>query len=261
MTRPKVTLENHKRVYEWYRDNGQSTAFAKFGHYAVAMIHRPETTADAGAGHGISALLDTHARLILVANHIDARDVTVLPAVAGSYKPLRPIIGEARIVAKQEMFNGEFFGGSVNPAVKKVGGFAMRRVGDALGMIPAMRGSSNQNADKTVLVKAHQELAETVGYFLKRGVHIALFGEGTRNRDNPEIVQPIKSGLMHMIEEVDPAIKIAVVPIGIWYPEGEHVRTHIGSAFIAPGSMDDLTGEVQEKLQHCVDMARTIEVG
>jgi len=258
MSRPEVVVQNHREVYEWYRHHGQRPKFAAFGHRAVAAVHKPDTSSDPSTAETLSALLETHTRLVLVGNHIDARDVTVLPAIAWRYAPLRPIVGRARIVAKQEMFNGEFLGKSVPPAIKSLGGFAMRRVGDALGMIPALRGSSNQDVDRNMLIEAHQGLAETVGHFLTNGVHIALFGEGTRNRDDPQTVQAIKPGLRHMLEAA-PAVDTAVVPIGIWYPEDGHVRTHIGEPISAPLTLADLTGEVRGHLQQCVNLARTTE--
>lgn len=257
MSRPKVTLENQERVYEWYRHNGQRPGFAKLGHKAVAWFHRPEVRAGTGTDRVIQSLLATETRLVLVANHTSAKDVTVLPAVAWAYEPLRPIVGNARIVSKQEMCNGEFIPQSVPSPLRKVGGSLMRVTGDALGMIPALRGSSNKQAPREQLVAAHQNLAATEGYFLDLGTHIAKFGEGSRNYDNPEEVQPTKAGVKYGIEAADPRTPLAVVTVGIWHTDEGGVSTHIGSPIMSPATHPDLLGEIQTRLQHDVDMART----
>lgn len=256
MSRPEVTLQNYKAVYEWYRERGQNPRFAAFGHKAVAWAHKPEVTESPRVERTIGALFATGTRFVLLANHIDARDVTVLPAVAWAYKPLRPIVGNARIVAKQEMFNGQFLGNSMPVPARKLGGGLMRVTGDALGMIPALRGSSNQDEDRELLKAAHSELASTEGYFLDKGIHIAKFGEGKRNFEDPKTVQEQKQGVKYGLEAASEGVHLAALPVGVWYPEDGHVRTHIGEPIMSPLARSDVLGDIRDRLQHCVDVAR-----
>lgn len=256
MSRPEVTVSNHEQVYEWYRHHGQNPRFARFGHRAVAWVHKPNVTSDSGTGELISSLLDAHTRLVFVANHIHAKDVTVLPAAIWAYPPLREVAGNARIVAKQETFNGEIMGKHAHPVVKKVGGGLVRVTCDALGQIPAMRGSSNAEVDPELLKQAHQNLAATEGHFLDRNVHIAKFGEGTRNTEDPEVVQELKPGVKFGLEAATSAIPLATVPLGIWHPDSERSRVHVGEPLPVPLAVPDLLGEMRERIQYCVDVAR-----
>ncbi len=262
MRRPNVTVENHEHVYEWYRHNGQKPWFAKLGHRVVAGIHKPQLSADPSAGRLINSLLATQTRLVLVGNHIDFRDVTVLPAAMWAYKPLKPVVGNGRIVAKEETFNGEVMneivGPEVHPLVKKVGGKAVRVICDSLGQIPALRKSSNQDADSELIKDAHRNLAATEGYFLGRGIHIAKFGEGARNKEQPETVQAIKPGVRYGLEAVSEGVHVAVVPVGIWYPSEGHVRVHVGEPIVSPLSRPDVLGDVRDRLQDSVDVARGV---
>ncbi len=263
MARPTVDLANYEAVYRFYESHRQNMAFARFAHLVFNRVFRSDLTCDDGASEAITAAIDSGTRLMISPNHITGDDQYVIVAFAEKLKALRPLRGRAFIPAEPSLF--------IRKGLK---GKMLRWAVDELGAMPTFRLEDlrRRKIEITEEIKAMHHAAtirasETQIAKLNAGEMMAGFWEGTRNRSDYRIVQPLKKGMAHTAIAAAQTAPMAVLPVGIYYgsepadyarpnvPGKRQPHIHIGTPFAV--DTDDptaLTDRVHGEIQRCVDV-------
>ncbi len=263
MSRPKVHLTNYEAVYRFYETHEQNQAFARFAHKVFARVFRLDVTLDDGAEEAITEALATGTRLILSPNHITADDQYVIVAVAEKVKALRPLRGSTFIPAEPSLFSRPGIGGKL-----------LRRAVDELGALPTFR-LEDLRRQKIEITDEIDEMyrsstvqaSEIQVAKLIEGHMMAGFWEGTRNRTDYRVVQPLKKGMAHTAIAAAETVKVAILPMGFYYgcepedyrhpevPGKRAPHVHVGTPM--PVETTDaalLTEQVHPEIQRCVDI-------
>ncbi len=263
MARPTVELMNHESVYRFYEHHRQNMPFARIAHFVFARVFRCDITADDGASEAITDAIDSGTRLIVSPNHITGDDQYVIVSFAESFKPLRPLRGTTFIPAEPSLFSRRGRTGRL-----------LRWAVDELGALPTfrledLRRRKIEITDEVDAVyrAATLEASRIQVAKLAAGEMMAGFWEGTRNRTDYRIVQPLKKGMAHTAIAAAATAAVAVLPVGIYYgsepadyahpdvPGKRRPHIHIGMPL--PVDTDDvavLTKRVHGEIQRCVDV-------
>ncbi|CAM2897424.1 lysophospholipid acyltransferase family protein [Skermania piniformis] len=198
MDRPEVTLENSDAVYDFYRDHRQNVLKSRLSYAILARRYRPRVGGAVGAAAAIRRALQAGQRLIVVANHLSEQDPYVVAATAWRSR-LRPAIGHARVLAKDELF--------VDPRLRdKV---------EMMGGIPVFRGKDH---GIRAVAAAGQQMMTISAERMQRGDHLAIFPEGTCNDVDPTRVQSVGSGIGHIVVRARKlGVTPVLIPLGISY--------------------------------------------
>ncbi|MGJ0118396.1 1-acyl-sn-glycerol-3-phosphate acyltransferase [Williamsia sp. MIQD14] len=234
-----VTLDNADEVYAHYAAHQQPVMRARAAYGYLAARYRPRVGYDADARGQIRALLRSDVRLVVCANHLSDKDQFVLAATA-FLSPLRRRIGHIRVLAKDELF--------ADPK--------QRAQIDMMGGIPVFRPKDHQ---MRAAVAAGRQMIDVCVERGGRGDGIAVFPEGTCN-DNPAVLLPIASGVGHIASGIARRTPVALVSIGIAYPDTtcRYAEVVIGEPSPVPAADTPaaITRVVRTDLQHVVDLAR-----
>ncbi len=247
MERPDVTLENSDAVYDFYLDHQQNRLKSKLSYAILARRYHPRVHYAPGVEASIRQLIAADRRLVVVANHLSERDPYVVAATAWRSR-LRPLIGRARVLAKDELF--------IDPE--------LRTKVEMMGGIPVFRGKDH---GLRAVAAAGQRMMEISAERLRRGDHLAIFPEGTCNDVDPTRVQAVGSGVGHIVfRAVKLGVAPAIVPLGISYgpervPRDTQESTTGASCYFGPvvtelpGRPAEIARLVREVLQDAVDGA------
>lgn len=142
---------------------------------------------------------------------------------------------------------------------------------DILGGLPTFRikdvvskVSDEPIDDEAVAMQraASQRLQEVSVHKIVAGQNMAIFPEGTRNKENPRQVQALKIGLGNIACQAAEAVDVAILPIGIYYGEAgqmnyRHPSVMVGRPMDVSMLIDpkQVVNEFAPRLQSCVDMA------
>ena len=262
MARPKVALDNFAAVYEYYRGHEQSQAFARFAHLVLARRYKASITCDEGAEEAIAEALAGGTRLVISPNHITADDQYVIVSLAEALKVLHPVRGRAFIPAEPSLFTRKGWAGRM-----------LRRSVDGLGAIPTFRledlrrqGIEVTEEIKDLYQRAVVRASETQVAKLVAGHSMAGFWEGTRNRTDYRVVQPLRKGIAHTAIAAAEQVPVAVLPCGFYYgqepedyqrpvlPDRHHPLVHVARPIpVATDDPDELVALLHPELQRCVD--------
>ncbi len=263
MARPRVDLTNYEQVYRYYRDHRQNMAFARFAHLVFARVFRCEVTDDDGAAEAIRAAIDSGTRLIVSPNHITGDDQYVIVAFAQTYRPLRPLRGITFIPAEPSLFSRRGRKGRLlRWAVDELGALPTFRLEDLRRRKIEITDETERTHRAATLMASEIQVDKLNG-----GEMMAGFWEGTRNRTDYRIVQPLKKGMAHTAITAARSGPVAVLPVGIYYgaepddyahpdvPGKRRPHVHIGMPM--PVDTDDpevLAKQVHGEIQRCVDV-------
>lgn len=263
MARPKVELSNYETVYEFYENHRQNMPFARAAHFMFARVFRCDVTADEGAAEAITEAIDSGTRLILSPNHITGDDQYVIVAFAEAFKALRPLRGRAFIPSEPSLFSRSGRKGRL-----------LRWAVDEAGAVPTFRleDLKRRKIEITEEVTAAYRAAtlrasEIQVAKLDAGEMMAGFWEGTRNRTDYRIVQPLKKGMAHTAIAAAATAPVAVLPVGIYYgaepedyarpdvPGKRRPHIHIGTPLrVDTDNAEVLAKQVHGEIQRCVDV-------
>jgi hypothetical protein len=263
MQRPHVGLDNFSTVYDFYRRHEQSRAFAWFAHRALARTYKVSITADDGAEAAIDEAITAGKRVIISPNHITADDQYVIVSTAETMKSLRPLRGRAFIPAEPSLFTRSGWQGRM-----------LRRSVDGLGALPTFRLEDlrRQGIEVTEEVKDRYQRAvvkasETQVAKLIAGHSMAGFWEGTRNRSDYRVVQPLRKGIAHTAIAAAEEVPVVVLPVGFYYgqepedyarpvlPDRHRPLVHVANPIeVATTDPEELVGLVHPEIQRCVDL-------
>lgn len=268
MARPSVDLFNDEAVYDFYVGHRQNMAFARFAHSVLNRVFRCDLSCDDGAPEAITAAINGGTRLIVSPNHVTADDQYVIVAFAQRLKALRPLRGITFIPAEPSLFTRRGRTGRL-----------LRWAVDELGALPTFRktdlerrGIEITDEVEAIYRAATRRASETQVAKLSAGEHMAGFWEGTRNRVDHRVVQPLKKGMAHTAIAASAVASVAVLPVGLYYggepadyarpevPRKWRPHVHIGTPLqVETDDVDALTEHVAHELQRCVDVvvART----
>ncbi|WP_068274707.1 lysophospholipid acyltransferase family protein [Aldersonia kunmingensis] len=241
MAAPEVLLENSDEVYEYYLRHRQNRIQALAAYAILGRRFHPRISYADGAKEQLKSLVASGRRLVISVNHLSEKDPYTLAAAAWR-SPLRPIIGKVRVLAKDELF--------IDPKQR-------RRV-EMMGAIPVFRG---KNHGVRAVSAAGQQMMDVCATRMSRGDDLAIFPEGTINHEDVSQVQPIGSGIGHIVFR---ARKLGVEPallfVGLSYgPNGEDVKSasyYFGNPITEfPTKPAEITRLVKEHMQDALDGA------
>ncbi|MBC2588695.1 MULTISPECIES: 1-acyl-sn-glycerol-3-phosphate acyltransferase [Rhodococcus] len=241
MERPVVALDNYEAVYDFYLEHRQSRPVARAAYALLAARYRPRVCCDDGVRDRLRELIRARTPLLVVANHLTHSDQYVLAATAWR-SPLRPVIGSTRVLAKDELFADE----------------SQRRKIDMMGGIPVFRA---KNHGLRAVSDAGRRMMDVSAARLHHGDSVAIFPEGTCNEGDPTRLQPLGTGIGHIVRRSrDLGARPALVCVGIGYGPGKDPSRPASVFLTEPvtdldGKVRDVTRLVQDELQRAVDGA------
>lgn len=262
MRRPAVRIDDFEAVYDYYERHRQSRLFARSMHALFARVYRADITCEPGVEDAISRALADGARLVISPNHTTADDQYVVVSVVQQLRALRPLRGTTFIPSEPSLFTRS-----------GVGGTLLRRAVDGLGAVPTFRVEDLRRAGVELTDEVHDlhrrsmvRASETQVAKLIDGECMAGFWEGTRNRSDFRVVQPLKKGIAHTAIAASKEVPVLVLPMGIYYggePEdyrrpalpGRHKPlVSLGTPIpVLTTSADELIARLHPAMQRCVD--------
>lgn len=259
--RPDVSLPNFREVYEFYGDPDHTARHGRITKVAKAVTERffsaaysPELSYGDGAEESIAELLDGDGSFVLLANHVSKHDPdTFLSALLQNHS-IEEIVHDQKLwtAAKHGLF--------------RIPG--LRAYFDSKQLVPAFRPKNVKDGDeRRLLFAAATELNELLAMRLAMGDDIALFPEGTCNREMPSTVQKIGDSAVRTIAHayklgVDTS-QLGLICAGVHRgPEGRirHAQVHLDYYPFTdiPADRKGMRKFMQHGMQTSVDTAREI---
>lgn len=271
MKRPAAEMTNYESVYRYYEAHEQNKAFARFAHLVFAKVFRLDLSTGPGVEDAIREGMANGTRFIVSPNHITGDDQYVIVSLAQHLKVLHPLRGNTFIPSEPSLFIRSGIAGKL-----------LRRSVDGLGALPTFRLEDlrRQGIEQTPEIEElHRrcmvEASETQVTKLEHGQHMAGFWEGTRNRTDYRVVQPLKKGMAHTAIAAAKKVKVAILPVGFYYgsePEdykrpdvpGKHApHVHVGMPIpVDSADANEIVDLVHPAIQRCVDVvvARAVKI-
>lgn len=234
MSRPKISLENHEAVYDWYSQRQPNPRVARFAHYVLGMVLYPDTTFELGAEEGISRHFGNDGLVLLIANHRSTLDPLVLAALVQQNPALHPLIGNVVIPAKSEV------------QAKLPYRVLRRPLFDNFVLVPAFRSKDLKNsklpmAEAEALQKdAAKGLTGALAGFGNKGNSIAYFPHGERVK--PKSDDPIRAGIGYLAMGLEDRARFAMLPIGI-YGSKATPNLYVGNLLSIPDTRDKVVAK------------------
>lgn len=237
-------MEHATEVYDHYLAHRQPVAKARMMYGILAWRHKPQVTYAPGAKAALRAAIGSGRPIMVSANHVRETDPFIL-AATGFLSPLRSHIGHMRVLAKDELFEDP----------------EQRAKIDALGGIPVFRSKDH---GVRAAMAAGQRMIDVCAQRMADGDYIAVFPEGTCNKEDPTHLQKLGSGVGHIATR---AAKLGASPwllsIGIAYRDGDSTPRRPLVVINSPVDMADaglatpaaVTRHIATDLQATVDLA------
>lgn len=249
MKKPEVTLENYEQVYNYYADYQQPLAGARLGHRVMSLMFRPQVSYSPNAKDAIVDLInDSSKRTIIAVNHLTDNDQYVVASMAHREKAFRQMIGNTFIQGKEPLFHHP------NRLIRPL----LRGGVDIMGAIPAFRKKDVGSEQEQLRHDATAKMLDVSTYKMLRGKLMAVFPEGTRNKENPEKVQELKPGIAVVAGRVAVHHEVGIIPIGFAYNEEDkrHPQMWVGEPMYEEDySTEQFLPKLQQNLQDAVNLA------
>lgn len=251
MIKPEVSLSNSSDVYNFYLLYRPNRISNRLGHAAMGLLYKPNVHYQDQAEQDITERLDDGVSLIIAANHTNDLDQFQIAAMAQHQPTLRRLRGETFILAKSILFNK---------------GRLLRYGAESMGSVPAFRrkdiaGLKDEAEQQEHLVRATDEMIDMAAERVAAGEHMAIFPEGTRNKEAPKIVQKNRRGMGEIACRASERTSVSIVPVGIYYGSEPNysarrpqlvIGTPIDGGFTSTEAVSSQTGEA---MQACVEEA------
>lgn len=249
--RPKVTFDNHKAVYDFYKDHRPRPSTRAFLYGVVGKILAPQPKYIGKAQEQISDLEESGRTAVLVSDHTSLLDPLHLAALIRREKPFWWLQGNAFIPAKIGLFK--------YPVV--------RHIIDGLDGIPVARTKDvkkeeSKNGGKPVATRAMGiEFFDVCTHRLNQGQNMAVFPEAERNTVDATKLQPLESGPGKLVCDVTDIEQPALVPMSIHYNKLFHGKFRAPDIFIGEPSVEpfnhrkEVIAWLAPALQACKDAA------
>ncbi|MBP7807563.1 1-acyl-sn-glycerol-3-phosphate acyltransferase [Candidatus Saccharibacteria bacterium] len=220
MSKPKVALENYKKVYDYYEKRRQNPGAARRRHTVLAKLFKPTIhTLNPDLDQQIMELRKRGAQFVIAGNHVSDVDPVIMASLTRHYPPLAHLEGNTFIPSKSVLFKHRVLrwliddlGATPQFRTKDVG-----RNGEPLpSKIKQLRNAARERSfsiARNKLEKYHQNMG--------------IYPEGERNGEERDRISKIGFGLGEMICNLDPSMEIAIIPIGVHY--GNERKRRLGS--------------------------------
>ena len=224
MKRPPIQPAEHVRLYEYYKNRLPNKLLAKFGHALLSVAIKPTITWEDDSYEKVAAHVQDGKQLLMFAKHSRKFDV-LLPAVLVRHESaLRPLIGNARILAHAGLFKNSL----------------ARRLFDGLGAIPVFRPAKIEKFGGKSVSGVTESLVDATQTCLGKGQTIVSFPEGGLQPDHPEVVGELGKGMIRLATEGEGVEDILSLAIGIAYTKSRFLRIPRAALHITP--VDSLIG-------------------
>ncbi len=218
MRRPKVSIENRREVYDFYRQYDPHPLSSKLGHALMAAAYRPVVSYTDGAEDQIGKMLDEGKQFILVSNHRNAHDQCNVAAIAHRETQLRRLRGNTSIPAKAGLFGMPL----------------LRRSVEIMGSMPVFRAKDIRadyrdvpfnDEESDALRDSGKLLIDASINKLSKGRHLYMFPEGTRGERDTEL-GTLRRGIGEIACGASDDADLAIIPIGLYY-NGNNFRPNM----------------------------------
>lgn len=217
----------------------------------MGLAFRPSVKYAPGAEEQIGELFSSNKSVVLTSNHTRGVDPCIIAAIPTIETVFNPLIGNTFIPSKISIFK--------NPLV--------RRAVDGLGAVPVFRPKdiaeaveANPGASPGLSRSALTAFVKTCVTKIEAGQNMAIFPEGTRNKNDPNKVQELQGGIGLMVCRVTKVPQPAVIPLGIYYGDragyGRAPSVFVGQPSSEPFQKPaELMEWLRPEMQTCVDAA------
>jgi len=247
MKKPEVILENYEQVYDYYEHYNQPKFGAKLGHMAMASVFKPSVEYADNALEFIEDLInDPQIHCVVAVNHLSDNDQYVVSAMAHREPVFKPLIGNTFIQSKEPLFHHP------NKIIRPL----LRRGVDVMGAIPAFRKKDVDESKAELRRLSTSKLIEISANKLRSGKSMAIFPEGTRNNIDPEVVQPLRHGIVSVVSDVALTDEVCVIPVGFTYNNKRRPNMFVEEpVLISELGVDNILPWLHNSLQLAVDSA------
>lgn len=196
-------------------------------------------------------------------NHLTGDDQYVIVSTAETFEPLRPIGGRAFIPSEPSLFRRRGWQGKL-----------LRNSCDGLGALPTFRLEDLRRQGVEITDEINQQYRDAIELASKTqvsklvaGHSMAGFWEGTRNRTDHRVVQPLKKGVAHTAIAAAEKVPVVLLPMGFYYgqepedykkpvlPGAKRPYVHIGMPIpVETTDPDELVALLHPEIQRCVDI-------
>lgn len=243
--RPPVDIANNV-IPEYYKTHGPELSFMQKLHKACSAVFHPTIYIEDGTRAAVDQHLDEGKPIVYSLSHASWYDPLVDAAVVHKVQPLSRTIGEIVIPANAQLFNGP------------VGGIITRG-----GAKPVIRPKDTAKAAGTYSAEdrkaTNSKQLSMLAEYVNTGLHTAFFPEGTRNKGNRRTLQPLRGGIIKLINMLDQAEDALIVLMSISY--GDKRTKNIFHPTVAIGHMavenaaEITINDIQAKQQELLDIA------
>lgn len=248
MKRPPIELNSEQQVrqlYNHYLQSAPSRIGSQLAWRAFDGLYRPWVEFSVGAEEELDTLRQQNVAQIFAFNHLtNVHDQFVSGAALLKIDP--ELAGWTRVLTKDPVIRG----------LNKLGGTA-----DKLGGIPVFRKKDND--DSNLLSVANEALFDTVAWMLRDKENLAIYPEGTHNKNDPSKLGTVRTGIGEIATRtvaLDAAV--AITPIGMAYGTGaltnpRHATVVVGNPFLVQphDTVETVTESTRQNLQKVVTVA------
>lgn len=250
IAQPKVTVQNAEQVYAYYKQRPINKRVQQTATNILKLLHRPQVTYDEGVKEQIQELRNQDTRFIITSNHVSGYDQNVLAAALGKGSDLHFAAGNVFTLAKAPLFRNS----------------KLRRIIEPLGGVPVLRPKDREgkNLDSDTSKWLGGLLVDTCVSRINSGQNMAVFPEGTINKDDKSKLLPIRSLLVGRVAcGVDEGVNVAILPVVMHlgddplpsFKDSMSARVHVGE----PLTQDMYSNEIDAvelmrgSMQQCID--------
>jgi len=253
MSRPEVTIPNHKEVNTFYGLYRPKKAAAWAINIALGIGLAPRVSFDEGVENRIEQLFEEKRNIMMSSKHHRRIDPFVLAAGAIRNRALRPFVAHSFIFSKAP--------NSEKPL--------QRYVLDILGQMPAFRKEDVDPEFHELIPAANFGLIKAARKRKDDGLLPVLFGEGGTIEDTHQVADLQKGvGMIACYKPTTEDKQSAILPIGLYYVPYEtgnsieklhslrHPYMHVGTALEGPfTNADDVLVQLRPAMQSAQDTA------
>jgi 1-acyl-sn-glycerol-3-phosphate acyltransferase len=250
LSREDYTLENYKALYEHYAEYMPSKRTIQLAATALRAVYNPEVSPlDIETEKVLTEHVENGNPIIYASNHLRMDDQYVLGAGVWAVPILGRNLKQGVIIpAKVDYFNGK----SRMPLPMSVL--------EGLGMMPVFRERDGRG-HPTLFKEATEAYLDTCATQLSNGVNMVVSPEGTRNKNDPTRILNLKHGVAKIaLKACELGVRPLILPTALSYANTSlKVRgpeVYFGEPIVVTGdeTTAHLTGDLQRKLQHAVDV-------
>lgn len=104
MSKPKISLENHDELYEYYAKKKLSPTIVRISHFLLSQAFKPRVHYIDDSKEKIKETFARGGQFIMTSNHLSAADQYILGSIVRREEVLRPFMGNTVIPGKAPVF-------------------------------------------------------------------------------------------------------------------------------------------------------------